>query len=316
MTRFAESMAEEVIDGKALRHSFESLDDDGSGCICAEELFQELKPLSNELTMADITAHIDECEGSADKRKAGDSGDPDQEDDNKLDYSEYIRLFPVRMRHLKELDDRAVQMREHAMELNGQFHNVKGKVREWIAELERESSSIHKIAMALDSNSEAQVKELKKRLTRIAQLLSRPPGPYDTQRQAEIYSAEYKKKKKASKENAPPSVAAVYGFESFLQDHAVHSFWPVLIDAERKMVKTCINAPGSSNSCVDVVKAADCVHYVIKKIREVLEWSRFQIEEYESLLDVFENTEPPMNSLMYSSRGLQNHDRAPTGDGN
>merc|ERR1719491_1484442 len=35
LSKFAESMAEEVIDGKALRHSFESLDDDGSEAVSA-----------------------------------------------------------------------------------------------------------------------------------------------------------------------------------------------------------------------------------------------------------------------------------------
>merc|ERR1719345_591290 len=94
LSRFAESLAEDVIDGRALRHSFESLDDDGSECISAEELFNELKLLSSELTLDDIKMHI----AASEKDSAG-----AKESDHKLDYTEYMGLFPGRVLKVKAM---------------------------------------------------------------------------------------------------------------------------------------------------------------------------------------------------------------------
>merc|ERR1719498_1037236 len=63
--RFAECMAEDVIDGRALRHAFESLDDDGSEEISPEELFAELHDLDNDVTMEQILEHVAIAEKNA-----------------------------------------------------------------------------------------------------------------------------------------------------------------------------------------------------------------------------------------------------------
>lgn len=300
LSRFAESMAEEVIDGRVLRHSFESLDDDGSGAISSQELYDELKPLCSELTMEDIQAHI------AASEIAIPDAEGEAEDDQKLDYNEYMQLFPGRLRRVKAVEDRISFNLSGAEQLQQKFDSVKDKVRSWMKALDSEATAMNKLSSSLDREGVATFRELKKRLAKVATLLQHPPGPKDLQHQMEVHQAQQRRRRKCSKELSTP-LSAEYGFDSFVQDHAVHCFWPVLVDAERKMIKHAIHTDNAGHDYVDVFKVSDAVQFVVKKIDEVLEWTRYQLEEYESITDVLSNAECGMHSMVYSGRGLQKH---------
>lgn len=294
LARFAESMAEEVIDGRALRHSFESLDDDGSECITAKELFLELKGLCSDLKIEDINAHMEIAE----------VGVASGESDHKLDYYEYMRLFPGRMRQVKAIEERIASTRAYAIKLETEFETVKEKVKAWIKSLDVENNTVSKLQSSLTPEGSTVYKDLKKRLTRVAHLLAHPPGPVDLDRQAESFQVQKKSKRSSKGERGP---AAIYGYDSFVQDHAIQSFWPVLIEADRRALKHAVRQVGGQD-VIDVYKASDAAQFVGKKLDDVLEWTRFQLSEYESIINVLTDTESPLHSVLYSSRGLQRHD--------
>merc|ERR1740130_1384637 len=162
------------------------------------------------------------------------------------------------------------------------------------------------------------MKECKRRSTKVAQMLALPPGPNDLARQMAVYNAAQKTKKKKHHE-----AASQYGFDSYVQDHAIHSFWPILIEYDRKSLRQSVHFdPVSNTEQIDYYKANDAVQNVIKKIDEVIEWAKYQTEEYNSIVDILVDTEAEMPSVAYSSRGTQNRcgdpddDDDEDGDGN
>lgn len=306
LSRFAESMAEEVIDGRALRHSFESLDDDGSQEISADELFAELKPLSKDLTIEDIHTHIKHAEvGVRD-------GENDDDNDDKLDYGEYAQLFPGRVRRLKGLEDRVAATHAHARECQKQLESVSREIYSWIQTLQEETKMIDKLGLVLsqpgklgdEGSGAATVKEVRRHFDKLAQMLAYPPGPSDIEkRAAALHKKKVRLKRKSSKGNDLEFIEN--GFDIFLQDHAIHAYWPTLLEAERKSLKLCVEVdPEFGVTKCDIYKAGDAVHDGLKKIDEVLDWTHHQLEEYESFVDVMLNTEAGLHNMVYSGRGL------------
>merc|ERR1711865_195928 len=92
------------------------------------------------------------------------------------------------------------------------------------------------------------------------------------------------------------------------QDHAVHSFWPELLNPERLQIKHGIHHdPYDGQETVDVWKVIDAGNDVLTKIDGVVAWARYQLEEYASIVEILNDQEEAMNYLVYSSRGLQKH---------
>lgn len=317
LTRFAESMAEEVIDGKALRHSFESLDDDGSEAISADELFDELSVLDKDLTMEEVLAHIKLADLGISEDVEGDEG----ESDNKLSFGEYIRLFPGRIARVRDIEMRIKNTRVYASEKHELYDSFKDVIFTWTKALDSEATAITKACGLLEKEPTPAVKELKRRLTKVAQLLAHPPGPMDLNKQMAVFNAAQKAAKKDAKGKAgggssKHAAAEEYGFDSFVQDHAIHSYWPVLIDGDRKMLRHATHtdvATGQMN--VDYYKANDAGQNVVKKIDEVLEWTRGQLDEYGSFTQVMNDTEELVPGMSFSGRGLQAHGEEADNDG-
>jgi len=322
ISRFAESMAEDVIDGKALRHAFESLDDDGSEQISAPELFEALSKLDVDLTMDEVVAHIE----SAELGIADDCGTQDHQ----LDFDEFIHLFPERMKKLHALDDRAKSTRDHSDGLGDQFSLVRNDAHDWVKALDREIDNIRDLsARTVDrrQNSTQCVHDLKKHFGRVKDYLRKVPGPSGfheieancKEKQKKQVTDELKaaKGKKAKKDKTANQQSDTYGFASFLQDQALLELWPVIILNEVKLLNAAMSIGkkasdgvpvAAAEGGVDQYKAHDAAESVVKKVQDVLTWAAAQLEEYESFVEVLTSPETPMNTLSYSGRGLQNVD--------
>jgi Ca2+-binding EF-hand superfamily protein len=312
--RFAETMAEEVIDGKALRHSFESLDEDGSEQICPQELFDTLKHYSSDLKMEQVLEHIAKAEG-----RSAEVDNEEQSKDHKIDFQEYVRLFPVRLRRLQKMEERLSSTMNYGQDACTRYQQVEDQVAHWIKSLDNECHMINKLCLECgDKKGPESVKQLRAHCGKAAELLKHPPGPADYEAHMDLWNSISKKKKKGeqqrrvSKGGGPidktPGVSEVFGFDSFMQTQALHAWWPMLIDNDRATIKNCMHHDSVNNALAcDYFRASDAGQNVVKKIDEVLEWAKFQVEEYKSFVDVLTTSEGAIPQIGFSSRGLQSH---------
>lgn len=307
LTSFAECMAEEVIDGRALRHAFESLDDDGSEEITPEELHEQLVSMDSNLTIEDVMAHIQAAEGGIEEQKGG--GDKaGVNSDMKLDFSEFVTLFPVRMKRVQHLEQRVDKTRARADELGEEFDKYQGEINAWMNHLEETLHDLRKLSQkSMDKESGiTAVKEMKKHFQKFFEALRAPPGPHDikTLINEGATTVKHKSKKKKGGKAHP---AVLYGYGSYLQDQALQDNWVALIQDEIRALKQAIVVEKGVGESVDHFKAHDAAESVLHKVDYVLKWAKCQFEEYESLLDTVRTLEQHAPALAYSSRGLQRH---------
>lgn len=308
LSRFAESMAEEVIDGRALRHAFESLDDDGSEEITPEELFDALSALDSKLTMAEVMQHIEEAEIDVGKGETG--------KDRKIDFDEFVALFPVRMAMTKTLQARVDSVADRATDLGDRFDAFAQQAKDWMALLKDCLGKVQTLSRTgLDKdNAMAGVKEMKKQFFKISEALRCPPGPNNIEQLTKSSAAAAKRKAAAKKHTGKhsrnsskekPIDEEVLGFDSFLQDQAAYHMWPTLIAPELRMIKQSIIVEKDKES-VDHLKAHDAASTVLTKVTLVLEWAKGQFEEYQAIVEILRSSlEKPIPHLMYSGRGLR-----------
>mmetsp|Transcript_104311 Transcript_104311/g.185460 ORF Transcript_104311/g.185460 Transcript_104311/m.185460 type:complete len:922 (-) Transcript_104311:33-2798(-) len=293
LLRFAETMAEDVIDGRALRHAFESLDDDGSEEVSPQELFDELVDLDDSITMDDVLAHIEEAEGGI-----GDDADGDGAQDHVIDYSEFVQLFPVRVSRMAKMRDRFEGARQTQEHLSKSFTDLQPHAERWIRMLDQTVLTIQDLASkAVDNRNENApdaARSLKKYFAKIDEGLKTPPGPADA---AEM-TAKYKSNK--SKKSI-----AVFGFDSFIQDSAILDNWNILITLEIKALKSALTQTTKVGSGVDAWKAHDAADSVSLKINDMLKRVKAQMEEYSSFTEILSLNESLMAGVNMSSRGLR-----------
>lgn len=308
--RFAECFAEDVIDGRAMRHAFESLDEDGSETITAHELYVALRGLEPTLTMGEVVAHIDQAELISAQGSQLCM-------DHVLDFSEFVCLFPVRVRRLESLRERFENTRAKADTVSADFQAVRQELERWITHLEGEIAVIARLSQkAADRNegSDGAVKELSRHVEKVASDLKRPPGP----KSSFIANSEDLRKKRRSSNNRRRSskdrLDKVYGFGSFMLTQAEMGLWDTLIDPEMKQLRSCLAPKRLSKFDIDAppheidhYKAHDAAESVMVKVGFILDWAKAQREEYESFVEVLVGIESPIPSLVYSGRGLQQH---------
>lgn len=305
LSRFAECMAESVIDGRALRHAFESLDDDGSECISAEELFCQLRTLDESLTFEQILEHIEAAEDEIQGHVRKEKENKDEMKDAKLDFEEFVHLFPVRLKRMKLLQERTDANHQYA-ELSQQlFQSVQMEAHQWLKQLQAEISTVDKLSGLVVNKDEAEqaVKDLKKRFFRISEYLRHPPGPYDAKTMGQLMQG-VKAKTKAQKRNSRNDM---YGFDSFMQDQAIKEYWAGLIVDEMRLLRQSVMKNAGNNADIDHFKVHDAAETAILKLDLIIEWTRSQLEEYESFVEVLADIEAPMPTMTLSSRGLQHH---------
>ncbi|CAE7255409.1 CPK13, partial [Symbiodinium sp. KB8] len=142
LSRFAETMAEEVIDGRALRHAFESLDDDGSEQVTPQELYDELKDLDSSITIEDVVKHVEAAE-----LEIEDSEDEEENTkDHAIDYTEFMQLFPVRVERVRQLKERLLSSEDHSKELCQHLEDVTPAVERWLRSMETATLTIQDLA--------------------------------------------------------------------------------------------------------------------------------------------------------------------------
>lgn len=296
---FAESMAEVVIDGKAMRHAFESLDDDGSGCISADELHDALSQLDSSLTHEEVVRHIELAENDV-----GEEGNA-AGSDNMIDFTEFCALFPVRTQRLKKLDERRSLLQAQGVRLGGQLSDVSPQALKWTAILQEE---LHQLNIVMNSQIDKDrlqaVKAIKNHLKRIVKALKTPPGPGD------INKMLYRTTKMSHKSQRSKRLKRgddSYGYDSFVQDRAVEEMWSHLINSEiRELEKEVVTKDEEGKLQVDHFRAIDLSERVVQKAEQVVSWTMAQHEEYKSFIEVLDAAlEDPIHALPYSSRGLR-----------
>jgi len=303
-------MAEEVIDGPALRHAFESLDDDGSQCISPEELFAALRELDEALTLEEVVLHIETTEQNV----GGDGEDKKDEEggggsDGTIDFNEFVRLFPTRVARVKALEDRIEGSQRSANELRNRLVTVKAKLRKWVKTLEDEKEDIDKLLFDRQVTSEQRLPALKHRFKMVASLFGHPPGPAT----AEEHNANFKSYMRNRKnKNGKKAQGDVFGYDSFAQDQSHNSFWSILIEEDRKKLKGAVIKESSTEVHIDPFAVHDAGESVANKISEVVDWTKAQLEEYESFAEVQTDLELKLPQIPYSARGLmlQNSENA------
>ncbi|CAE8674245.1 unnamed protein product [Polarella glacialis] len=242
LVRFAECLAEEVIDGRALRHAFESLDDNGSEQVSAPELFDALAALDDSLTMEEVVKHIERAELDIES---------DEEDehmqDHAIDYNEFVQLFPVRMARMGALKDRMLTSKSQWEDLTRSFESVSPEVDKWLRHIDTTLLTIRDLASkAVDNRNEYAgdaARGLKLQFAKIDEGLKCPPGP--------ITQPEMQAKIKLGKKG----LAQFYGFDTFMQDQALVENWHNLVSAEIKNLKAALAVNSKISGGVDSSKA-------------------------------------------------------------
>eukprot|EP00931_Biecheleriopsis_adriatica_P015787 TRINITY_DN11869_c0_g1_i1.p1 TRINITY_DN11869_c0_g1~~TRINITY_DN11869_c0_g1_i1.p1 ORF type:complete len:912 (+),score=217.09 TRINITY_DN11869_c0_g1_i1:99-2834(+) len=289
--RFAETLAEDVIDGRALRHAFESLDDDGSEQVSAKELYDELVELDESITMDDVIEHIEAAE-------LGMDDDDEAVQDHVIDYAEFVQLFPVRVKRMGEIKDRFTNSRATAEELANQFDDLQPLLDKWQSSLEATILTIADLSnKAVDNRNENAVeaaKGLKRQFVKIDEGLKTPPGPADPPEMIAKF-----------KSGRAKNSISVFGFNTYLQDFALVDSWNSLITVEMKALKQALTVNGKASSHhVDAWKAHDAADSVCLKTNGALARVKAQHEEYYSFADIFKSPEALMGPVHLSGRGL------------
>jgi len=293
LPRFAESMAEGIIDGPALRAAFESLDNDGSEFIGAEQLFEALQSLHEDLTFEQIVSWTLELDTS-NKENAPSNG--------KIEFEEFARLFPERCRRLQGLQERLAATHLCGEKLGERLGCVKDEVHEWIKSLEEKHKAVGQLCPVLlekhkkgcprharDEESMKAISDLQGTASDISKYLEHPPG---TRRQPTMTAQEDLK------------VEHSYNFDSFVRDRASKAHWTSLIKGERHKLKESVVHDERLGTGIDRPAAYQAASNIITKVDKVLGWTKSQLEEYESFVEVLTNIEAPIPEVALSRRGL------------
>lgn len=294
LSRLAETLAEEVIDGRALRHAFESLDDDGSEQVTPQELYDELVALDSKITIQDVVKHVEAAELGLE--------DEDEEDvgtkDHAIDYNEFMQLFPVRVQRMRELKDRLQGCDDASKELCKLLEDSTPGIERWIRSMETSTLTIQDLASKVvdprhvDTMTEA-AKALRKQFGKLDEGLKAPPGPAEVQELIFKFRAGKGKSIK------------VLGYSSFVQDMALLDNWPLLISFESKNMKLAMMAgPGSGPESIDKWKLHEAADGAANKIHKLLAKVRLQLDEYTSFAEVMGAPEALMATVNLSGRGL------------
>jgi len=295
---FAESMAEVVIDGKAMRHAFESLDDDGSECISAVELYDALGQLDSRLTYEEVVSHIELAEKDV-------GGEGNAGGDHMIDFTEFCALFPVRIQRLKKLEDRRKLVQAQGVRLDGQLSGLAPQATEWTSILQEQLDHLNTVmATEIDKDRLQAVKAIKNHFRRIAKALRSPPGPGDTNKLLYRITKMSHKRQKGQRFKHGEDL---YGYDSFIQDRAVEETWTHLVNSELKeLERGVVTKDEDGKPQVDHFRALDLAERVVQKAERVLSWTAAQHQEYTSMVEVLDTAlEDPMHALPYSSRGLR-----------
>lgn len=188
VSQFYESLAEEIIDGVALRHAFEFLDQDGSEEITAEELHKVLQTMDESISLEEVVEHIRVAE-----MEAGAEGkviEAEANNDETLGFDEFQLLFPLRVQKMVALRSRVVTAKQQGEKYNALFYEVKQPVDKFISKLDADVNElIESGAKMMSKNVEALpvAKAIEKHCKNIDKTLSNPPG-------AEFFDAKWIKK--------------------------------------------------------------------------------------------------------------------------
>eukprot|EP00913_Durusdinium_trenchii_P014613 g13712.t1 len=197
LSRFAETMAEEVIDGRALRHAFESLDDDGSEQVTPQELYDELVVLDNKITIEDVVKHVEAAELGLE--------DEDEDDVGTKDSVRSLQVELALVAFHEGYDDMA-------KELCKLLEDGTPGVERWLRSMETATLTIQDLASKVvdprhvETLTEA-AKALRKQFGKLDEGLKAPPGPSEPQELA----------LKLRSGKAAKSIK-VLGYSSFVQD--------------------------------------------------------------------------------------------------
>lgn len=316
LMRFAETFAEDVIDGRALRHAFESLDDDGSEELNAEELFGALSNLddSGTLTLQEVVDYIAACEGAAAQAAGADQ-------DHQIDYSEFCELFPVRVKKMKALTDRMSSERQSSENIGTQFNGILGSIKQWIAKVEGSINQIRQLSEKTLERSEqgnAAALSLKKEFMKLDELLRNPPGPADSTEFEQMVVAKRKdmvrkdnlsNSKKKAQDKFLVEIRDFFGFDSFLQDQALHDQFCTMVTNDLRNLKQALNVSNKISNNVDQVKAHDAAENVCLKVGDALAKTKGQMEEYSAFVEAMTAPEAMLLSgtggPQLSGRGLR-----------
>jgi len=306
---FAETMAEDVIDGRALRLAFESIDQDGSQEITPPELFETLHPLNPELTLEQVIHHI----GIVELNCASNM----ELHDHTLDFDEFCQLFPTRMQRVQELDRRGEEALMRSMELRTRFESVREVTWEWIHRLEsvlQELNTLKGLAIEKFRGERARddaVDSLRINLKLADTCFRHTPGPDgDLEAKHEASKRERAKRRHriANGGGKRESDDVCLDFDNFLQNHAVNNDWLTLLTREAntlaKMKAKKEKQPLKEDDYFKAYKSADVAEL---KLHEVLAWSKTQVREYASFVEVLEVPESGLPRLPMSGRGLHSH---------
>lgn len=315
-SQYCETLAEDVIDGRALRHAFESLDEDGSEEITAEELWDVLKSFDASLTLEDVVKHVEAAESDANAQGAEGNAD------NALSFAEFTRLFPVRMERLASLESRVQSAKGEAECLFGKFKSVEDPIQLWIDNLQNIMDKLVDLAKdSIDQKKDgySTAKSIRSQLTKASDCLKNPPGAKDfdavTLRSFAKDNAKktQNKSKKVSKFKAEEEQFDCFGFDNFLQMQSHLEGWQTSVVEEGRVLKDVLLAAkvqvsGNKEGKVDRFKAHDGAGAAINKIEGIITWTKQQLLEYQSFSDAMMTFETPLPSISMSGRGIRKVD--------
>lgn len=309
LSQFAESVAETLINGSALRHAFESLDDDGSEEITAQELFDNLSLLDESLTMEEVVKHIAEAEGGlADEEGAT--------EDHCIDFGEFMLLFPERMRRMAEHKERTEASHSYASKVQSCLDTVDHSISLWESDLNHSIDECADLAGKVQDrkfNGAQIVKDLTKVIRKMNETLRQPPGSdqFVVERVMRDWTELQKKKSRGKmvKENEYQlkKLLESYSFDTFVKIQAVHEEWGSMLVEDLKNLKDAakVGAHMGKTDEVDRYKAYDAAECILMKTKDISKWVQDQHEEYKSLTDAMMSLEPSLPSVSLSARGLR-----------
>jgi len=205
--------------------------------------------------------------------------------------------------------DRVEATHAHADDLGARFAGVKSDIVTWMEELATEQDEVVRLSVSVlrEETEMDSVKDLKRHFRTIGALLSHPPGPASATRHISKFrkhakGQELQKKVKGGK--TKKSEIGTYGFDSFVQDESVRGYWPMLMQDDMRRMKGVV-VKSSDAVEVDSPVAFDVAENVMRKIDEVLSWSKNQLEEYQSFVEVLGDMETPMPDIPHAPRGLR-----------
>jgi len=307
--RYADTMAEGIIDGRALRLAFDSIDEDASQAITPLELFHALHPLCADLTIAQVVEHIEVVELVAAEDGAS--------LDHTLDFDEFCRLFPQRTRRVKAMETRAAAAERSTFELRSRWNAVNGAIREWIQKLQ---GACDELACLKDRAIEKRAGEqarldaldgLRSNVRLADRCCGQPPGPFaDLQEMRDIVKRDRPRRRSLSAGEAKKDKEEeiLLDFDSFLQHHAINCGWLSLLTPEANQLKK-IRSKGNRQPLYDkdFWDAYQLATAVERMLGNILHWAKAQTGEYESFVDMLAEPESGLPALSHAGRGRPAH---------